>query len=330
MKRVGNLKNRIVDIDNIALAAYKTFKGHRWNKDVISFCADFEKNIYLIYNELKDETIIFGHYHYFKIFDPKERLICAAQLKERIVHHSIMNICHDVFDKMQIFDSYASRKGKGSYKAIEKVKRFSKTYQYFAKLDIRKYFDSIDHDILFSMLTHIFKDNWLLRLFKLIIDSYSTSKGKGIPIGNLSSQYFANLYLCELDHYMKEHMRINAYVRYMDDIIILADDKNAINKYVNAFFEYANKNLLLEVKPPFIGHVKHGIPFLGYRVFPYYIKLSSRSKRRYRHKLTILESLWKEGYISEDSYSKRVTQLFSFVSHADSRNFQKECLRIYG
>lgn len=330
MKRTGNLKDKIIALDNIALATHNTFKGHRWRKDVISFSNDYHFNIGKIRDVLKNETVTFGNYSYFRVFDPKERLICAASLIERIIHHSIMNVCHDYFEKKQIFDSYATRKGKGTYKAIDRVKSFTKQFPYFAKLDIRKYFDSIDHGVLNTMLMSMFKDEWLLRIFKCIIDSYFTTKGKGIPIGNLSSQYFANLYLSGLDHYMKENLKVKAYVRYMDDVVILASDKSILIDWVRVFKDYANENLHLELKPPIIGKVENGIPFLGYRVFPYHLQLSNRSKRRFRRKIRLYKQLWEDGYLSESAYSKRLSQLCAFTLHADCKAFRIKCIESIG
>lgn len=328
MKRVGGLKEQILDYDNIALGAYKAFKGHRSKSNVLTFCGDFDANIRQIMQSLEDESIALGQYTYFKIFDPKERLICAASLTERIVHHAIMNVCHKYFDRKLIYDSYASRLGKGVYKAINRVKAGLSSHPYFVKLDIRKYFDSVDHSTLLKMLNTMFKDRWLLHLFERIINSYETMPGKGLPIGNLTSQYFANLYLSPIDHHMKEDVKAPVYVRYMDDVVMLTDSRDEARRLASVFIEYANRFLRLEVKPPIIGKGRNGVPFLGYRIMPQRIELSGRSKRRFRHKLLLYSRLLSEGEITEQTYGMRVTQLCAFTQHSDSISFRKDCLRL--
>lgn len=326
MKRVGNLKEKIIDLDNIALAAYKTFRRHRRQKEVVAFCGDFQNNITRIREALDKGTMEIGKYSYFKIRDPKERLICAARLEERIVHHAIMNVCDEAFERKQIYDSYASRKGKGVYAALERVKSRLRQYPYFAKLDIRKYFDNIDHEILLGMLHNMIKDRWLMNLLERIIHSYNTLPGKGIPIGNLTSQYFANLYMCGLDHYMKEYGGVPLYVRYMDDVVILEKSRSEVRRHAECFTIYAENNLKLKVKPPVIGDGKSGVPFLGYKVGVYDMRLSGRSKRRFRHKLNLYGNLYADDYISEKCYSDRVTQLCAFTLHSDSFGFRRKCM----
>ena len=229
MKRVGNLKERIVDIDNVALAAHKAFRGKRGKSEVREFVKDFSTNISALRDEIESGNIIIGNYHYVTIFDPKERIICAADLKERILHHSIMNICHSRFDKALIYDTYATRPGKGVYAALDRARLAMCRYNYYAKLDVRKYYDNIDHTILKSIIRGLFKDKWLLTLLDRIIDSYSVYSGKGIPIGNLTSQYFANIYMSGLDHYMKETLSVPVYIRYMDDGVIFSNDKQFLH-----------------------------------------------------------------------------------------------------
>ncbi|MDE5996320.1 MAG: hypothetical protein K2G56_05315, partial [Eubacterium sp.] len=157
--------DKIASLDNIALAAYKSFRGKQHKATVIKFRKSFLENIENIRDEILEDRLKIGEYHRFTIFEPKERLICAAPLKQRILHHAIMNVCHGIFDKNQIFDSYASRPSKGSHKAVVRLKEMLGGYSYFVKLDIRKYFDSVDHAKLKIMLCHLFKDQDLLELF---------------------------------------------------------------------------------------------------------------------------------------------------------------------
>ncbi len=327
MRRAGNLKSRIVDYDNILLAVHKAFRGKRDKNDVKDFLKDFENNVAQIFNELLSGTIEFGNYNYFKIFDPKERLICAASIKERIVHHALMNICHEYFDRKLIFDSYATRPGKGIYSALEKAKRAVRRYKYFAKLDVRKYYDSIDHEVLKRKVARVIKDRWLLNIFDKIIESYSVIPGKGLPIGNLTSQYLANLYLSDLDHYMKESVSVPIYVRYMDDVLILMNNKEELKSAVRYYIDYAYIELKLTIKPPIIGESLSGIPFLGYTVKSGYLLLSGKSKRRFRHKLNSYDAKLKSGEFTEKDYSNHIIPLLAFTKHASCKSFRMSCLK---
>ncbi|HCS77897.1 MAG TPA: hypothetical protein DIW05_09500, partial [Syntrophaceae bacterium] len=152
MKSAGDLYRQIADRDNIRLAFLKAARGKQARRDVIDFRADFEENIKKLHAQLEERNPDIGHYRYFQVFDPKKRLICAASFPERVLHHAIMNVCEPVLESYAIDDSYACRKGKGGQKAILRAKEFAGRFDWFLKLDIRKYFDSIDHAILFAAL----------------------------------------------------------------------------------------------------------------------------------------------------------------------------------
>ncbi len=326
MKRVGNLKEKIVDIDNVALAAYKAFRGKRGKKEVRDFLSNFSERISELREEIENETVRVGDYHYFTIYDPKERIICAASLKERILHHSIMNVCHSRFDKALIFDTYATRPGKGVYAALYRAMSSMQKYVFYAKLDVKKYYDSIDHGVLKSMLRRMFKDKWLLGLLERIVDSYSVSTGKGIPIGNLTSQYFANIYMSGLDHYMKEKLSVPMYIRYMDDVLICCKDRYSLCNYVKVFKDYALNELQLEIKQPQLGKCCSGVSFLGYKVMPGFLLMNGRSKRRFRAKLLEYSNMYRNGELCEEEYSSRLSSLLAFTKHAKSRSYRKACV----
>ncbi len=268
MKRENDLIEKIAEPDNLRLAFWKARKAKEGKIEVAQFRMHLDKNLLSIREELLSGKLKVGNYHYFTIFDPKERLICAASFKERVLHHAIMNICHANFEKYQISGSYASRPGKGTYAALERAAVFQKKYKWFLKLDVRKYFDTIDHRILKRMLAKRFKDIALLNVFSNIIDSYQTSNGKGLPIGNLTSQYFANHYLALADHYIKEKLQALAYVRYMDDMVMWSDDKNTLLKIGNDFQSFIQSELQLSLKPVCLNTTDKGLPFLDYLLYP--------------------------------------------------------------
>lgn len=262
-----------------------------------------------------------GHYHYFMIHDPKERLICAASFPERVLHHALMNICHEYFDRTLIYDTYATRIGKGTYAALERASQGVKCYAYVVKLDVRKYFDSIRHDVLKEKLAKLFKDKTLLAIFDQLIESYHTTDKSGLPIGNLTSQYFANLYLSDIDHYIKERYQIPIYVRYMDDMLLFADSKKRLKRVVEQI-QMQMQQIGLTLKPALMLRAEQGVPFLGYRVYPHKILLSGRSKRRFAHNIQLLEQMRIAGKIGEEDYMRHVVPLVEYTRWAYSKTYR--------
>lgn len=323
MRRVGNLMGRIADYDNIQLAFIKSCRGKQAKREVLEFRADYDRNINEIRKSLLLGDIQVGNYSYFKIYDPKERLICAASFRERVIHHAIMSVCHQYFERTLIYDTYATRIGKGVYKALEKAKIAAAKYRYVAKLDFRKYFDSIDHDILKQKLERLFKDKDLLRLFCKIIDSYQVENGKGLPIGNLTSQYFANYYLSSLDHKMKEDLRVALYLRYMDDILIMDNDRTILTQLVGVVRECSENDLKLQLKQPIYRSCKMGVSYLGYIVKPYILLLNGRSKRRFREKMICYSKMFEQGLMCEEEYQQHLLPLLAFASYSNNKAFQK-------
>jgi len=249
MKRVNNLLPLIEDMGNLRLAFWKAGKGKRHAAAVLVYQENLEVNLRELQGQIRAGCVAVGDYRYFLVYEPKEREICASAFREQVLHHALMNVCHPHFDRKLIHDCYASRKGKGTYAALERAKDYTRKYSWYLKLDVRKFFASIHHDVLKGQLAAMFKEERLLRIFFQIIDSYEASQGRGVPIGNLTSQYFANHYLSGLDHYIKEQLGMEAYVRYMDDMVLWNDDKmvlKAVDKVVTAYLENC---LQLELKP---------------------------------------------------------------------------------
>ncbi len=283
MKREGNLMSKIACFENLQLAYYKAKKGKETKPEVWEYGKDLTANLRLLQHQLNTGSVAVGNYHYFNIYDPKTRRICAAP--KRVLHHAMMNICHPVFENYQIADSYATRLQKGTHKAIDKACRFQARYAYFLKMDVRKYFDSIDHQVLLTLLSKAFKDSKLLDLFSKIVFTYQTISGKGLPIGNLTSQYFANHYLAVADHYIKEVLQIKAYIRYMDDFVIWHYHPQELQSIGQSIIEHLEKVLHLQLKTFSLNTCLHGLSFLGYRLFPNKMLLTNRSKMRYIEKI---------------------------------------------
>ncbi|MEA3391772.1 MAG: RNA-directed DNA polymerase, partial [Candidatus Marinimicrobia bacterium] len=281
-------------------------------------------------DQIINVEIDIGHYHYFTIHDPKERVICAASFPERVLHHAIMNICHPIFERHLIIDTYATRVGKGTYKALDRAKKYVKQYSCYCKMDVRKYFDSIPHDILFSKLEKLFKDEKLLNIFRKIIKSYQVSEGKGIPIGNLTSQYFANHYLSSVDHVAKESLGIKAYVRYMDDILFFSESKSVVKALHKDIKTNIEEDQELELKASQINYCYQGVPFLGYRLYPSKVLLNKRSKNRLITKMKLYNNLLKSGKWDERNYQQHITPLLAFSNYANVKKLRKNIISKLG
>lgn len=330
MKRKGYLIEEIADLNNLMLAFYKAAKGKTQSPPVMCYREHLAENLQRLRSQLITGSVDVGKYNHFKIFDPKERMICAAAFDERVLHHALMNVCHPVFERHLISDSYATRIGKGTYKALEKAKKGVGQYEYVAKLDIRKYFDSIPHDLMIEKLGRIFKDKTLLDIFRAIIESYQSdysdkNRHRGIPIGNLTSQYLANHYLSATDHFIKERLRVPLYIRYMDDMLLMGDDRQLLREQVQAVRDILAEEGL-ELKPVVLNRASQGVSFLGYRLYPHRMLLNRRSKLRFRTKMFLCENNLNEGEWSEQEYQNHVIPLLSFVQHAYTKRFRKEIL----
>lgn len=329
MKRAGNLLNQIANLANLYHAFWKAGKGKRHKEEYLNYQNNLDINILTLRKQILAGKVHVGDYHFFKIYDPKERKICAAHFSERVLHHAIMNICHDVFEKKQIFDSYASRKDKGTYAAIDRAKFYTRKYKYYLKLDFRKYFASLNHDVLKSQLVCLFKDDKLLDIYFQIIDSYSDTPATGVPIGNLTSQYFANHYLSLADHFAKEKLKSRAYVRYMDDVVLWANDKDELLGTGNHFKDWCERILILKLKPFCLNYSSFGLPFLSYRIFPGKILLSQKSKKRFKNKWVSYNEILSSGVWNQKEYQNHIRPLFAFVEKANSYGFRKKLLQKY-
>lgn len=322
MKRAGNLFERIVDRQNIRYAFMKAIRGKRSSPAVLLFCRHVDSNLDKIRNRLLSLEPGWGRYRSFIITDPKERMISAAPIEERIMHHAIMNVLEPFFERHLVYHSYACRRGKGTHAAVLRAFHNVKSSGYFLKLDIRKYFDSIDHANLKTMISRLIKDGRVLHLLNGIIDSYYTSDGKGLPIGNLTSQFFANLYLSPLDHYIIEKVKPGGFVRYMDDFVLWHKDKNSLKAMRDLVGRYVSENLKLTLKPPIIDSSKNGLPFLGFLIKDSGIYLLQSSKRRIVSRARTISAELAAGIIDERKAAERVTSVHAAVLLARTRVFR--------
>ena len=323
MKRQGQLLEEIADLKNLYEAFYKAQKGKVSKHYVYAYKMQLQQNLKRLQQQLLSGEVETGGYHTFTIYDPKKRLICATPFSQRVLHHALMNVCHASFEKQQIATSFASRPGKGTYSALDKARDYHRHYRWFLKLDVRKYFESIDHTILKQQLYGMFKEKHLLMILDKIIDSYSTTAEKSLPIGNLTSQYFANHYLSVADHYLKQVLRIPACVRYMDDMVLWHHDKEALLEIGYRFQEYLARELQLQLKPFCLNESSKGLPFLGYLLFPECVRLARRSKKRFIQKSRLYDYYLQTGRWSQKEFANHTMPLVSFTEYANAKEFRK-------
>jgi hypothetical protein len=285
--------------------------------------ADLDTNLARLRTQLLEDTVPLGRFHQFTIYDPKERRITAPCFEERLLHHAILNVCEPVFERWLIHDTYACRVGKGRIACLARAQRFARQFPVFLKLDIRKYFDSIDHATLGRMLERRFKDQRLLRLFHRIIDGYAVAPGKGVPIGSLTSQHFANFYLGWFDRFVKERLRIPGYVRYMDDMALWSESADELKSALSAVRQFLGDELQLELKPvPYLNRSARGMDLLGCRMFPTHQVLNARSRRRFRRKLRAMEQSHTRGDWTELELQQRGQALVAFTRTPELKSWR--------
>jgi retron-type reverse transcriptase len=281
----NNLYEKIYAIDNLYLASKKALKGKKSTQSASEFWMNEDKEIFKIHQLLKDKRYTFGRYREFNINDKGIlRKISAAPFRDRVVHHAIMNIIEKDFEKSFIYDTYANRKNKGVSKALYRVKYYMKKYKYYLKIDIQKYFPSIDHEILKQQLLKKIKCEDTMHLLSQLIDTSNKQHNayfyfkddtlfspydnkKGIPLGNLTSQFFGNVYLNRFDHYVKEVLGL-AYIRYVDDMILFSNEK--LDFILKNTKEYLSRfRLKVHPKKIVFGLTKNGVEILGHKIYEF-------------------------------------------------------------
>lgn len=277
MKRKGNFYEEIYSFDNLYKSYLKVRKNKRYKREILEFSFYLEENLIKIQKELKEETYTHGGYRKFIVHDSKKREIKAPQVRDRLVHHALCNTISSLFDNTFCYYSYACRKGKGNHRAITDLKRIlkNKGSYYCLKADISRYFDSVDTTVLYQLIQRKIKDKKVLSLINIIIKSNK----KGIPIGNLTSQLFANIYLNEMDQFIKRELKAKCYFRYMDDFLIIDKDKKELKSIKDKLEVFLRNNLILNYKEKAtnIFPVLNGIDFLGYIVFEKYMMLRKKT-----------------------------------------------------
>ena len=323
MKTEKQLLDKICSPGNALLAYRKARKCKRYRPDVLQFEANREINLLRAIEDLKNGTYTAGKYFVFKVFEPKERLIMALPFYDRVIQHMIVNVVEPIFNRRFIMHSYACRKDKGVHEASKALARWLYNLQvrqgkkiYAIKADVHHYFQSIDHEILKAEVRRYISDKAVIKLLDYIIDYNGIyPDGVGIPVGNLTSQIFANVYLNILDHYIKHNIGVQYYIRYMDDFVILGEDPAELRELLGKIEKFLNEKLRLSLNPKTkIIAAKNGVDFAGYRHFPSFVICRKAATRRIRKLIHSFET----GEISEEYFNKSIESRMGHIEHADT------------
>ncbi len=292
------------------------------------FERNLERNIFYLHRQLLAKTYRHSDYSSFYIHDPKVRHIRKACVRDRLVHQTAYTSLTQIFDPKLIRDVYSSRLGKGTHRAVKilrgmslKVSRNLTRDCWALKCDVRRFYDTVDHEILIQLLKKTIDDEDAIWLLREIIDSFQCegTPGKGLPIGNLTSQIFTNVYLGELDRFIKHELRMKYYLRFADDLLILSHSKSGLEDTLLRLKEFLRERLQLEFHPKKVTlkPLCHGVDFLGYVTLPHHRVLRTTTRRRMRRRLTEKLHLYHEGAISGDSFNQTVQSYLGLLSHAD-------------
>ena len=342
MKTYKKLYEKLYSTENLNSAFRKARKGKSKKDYVIDFELDLERNIGLLQRDLKLGKYIPTKLKKFIIRDPKTRTIHASVFRDRVVHHAIVNILQPIYEKRFIYDSFASRKSKGTHSAIERFESFvnkvssngrmiNKAFGhnsikgYVLKAYIKSYFATMDHEVLINILRKKIKDEDFIRLIKKILNNFETNKhGKGLPLGNYTSQFFANVYLNHLDYFVKHKLKAKYYIRYVDDFVVLHKNKEILLEYMNKIGKYL-QFLKLDLHPDKteIQALRNGITFLGYRVFYHYRLLRKRNIRYFQRRLKEKIGFYRCGLISKKELESFLQGWQGYSNFANTYNFNK-------
>lgn len=304
---------------------------------MVAFSGKAEEHLFDLIWDLRNGEYVHGQYSRFVVHDPKRREIAKAPVRDRVLHHAIHRVLAPMFDSGFIFDSYSSRSGKGTHRAVLRLKSFIlKTTQngsktgWVLKCDIKKFFDSIDHEILFGLVREKIEDEKLLEVIEKIIRSYEKEGGKGIPLGNLTSQLFSNVYFDPFDQYVKRAQGIKHYLRYADDFVILDCNRRELEKFVLILGDYLEENLHLKfhLGKISIKKVHQGIDFLGYVVFPTHIVLRTKTKRRMLRKIQKIKIEFENKIINRKKFDSVIQSYLGILKHCRGNKIRGEIERI--
>ena len=345
MKTYNKIYPQICSVENLNLAFKKAKKGKSKKDYIISFESKLNEEINKLHLELISKTYNPTPLKKFIIRDPKLRTIHSSIFRDRVVHHAIINILEPIFDKIFIYDSFASRYKKGTHKAVVRFKSFLRKVSgngglikkafnnnsvkgFVFKADIKHYFNSMDHEVLIEILERKIKDEELIWLIRAILNNFETPvKGKGLPLGNYTSQFFGNVYLNELDYYIKHILKAKYYIRYVDDFVILHKNKKRLEYFAKHIKNYL-PCLKIQIHPDKskIYALRNGITFLGYRIFYHHNLLKKRNLKSFIKKFEKDVRLYNNNFLSKEQLDNKLNGWFGYSQWADTYKFRQKIL----
>lgn len=348
MKTYKHLYEQIWDFENLYLAYRRARKGKRGRPQAAAFERIQDDELLALQDELRDFTYTPGRYHSFFIHDPKRRLISAAPFRDRVVHHALCRIIEPIWERRFIDDTYANRVGKGTHRALDRATQYARRYGHFLQCDIRQFFPSVDHSILRAELARLIADRDALWLCDRILasgvgvladeyemawfpgdDLLATGRPRGLPIGNLTSQWWANVYLNGFDHFVKRELKCRAYVRYVDDLLLFSNDRRHLLDWRAAVIEkLASLRLRLHEDCARVYPTASGIPFLGFRLYPDHRRLKRRKVVLYRRRLRRLLGQYASGGVSFAQLDASLRGWINHVEHGDTWGLRRSMLNI--
>ncbi|MGK0188650.1 MAG: RNA-directed DNA polymerase [Verrucomicrobiales bacterium] len=345
MKRHKHLWGKIVTFDNLSTAAREAMRGKRGKSAAARFFTSWEKDVVVLERELQEGTYLPGAYHYFYIHDPKTRQVAATPFRDRVVHHALVRVLEPLFERRFIEDSFACRKGKGTHAGMRRALQLAKRYRYALKCDIRRYFPPIDQGLLTGMISRVVGDQEALGLVDLILRTHvdridrvwplgaslfdATEKRLGLPIGNLTSQFFANIYLDRFDHFVKQDLRVKGYLRYVDDFLLFSDDRAELKQLGRQCAAHLAE-ISLEIHPDKyrLLPTDKGVDFCGYVVCgDGRIKVRSSSVRRFQKRYLALCGQLERGRLDATELTRSVKAWIAHAEHAQSWGLRRDVLR---
>jgi RNA-directed DNA polymerase len=316
MRRAGNLFDQTCDFAHLLRSAKRARQGCGWTEETAQFFFHIEPELITLQQEMVEGSYRPGAYRFFEVKDPKRRTIAVAPFRDRVTHHALVAVMEPIFERCFIHDSYATRKGKGAHLAVEKAQSFCRKWPWYMRMDVEKFFDNVDHDILLTLVARKIKDRKFLDLLERIIRNASLS-GIALPIGNLTSQFLANIYLDPLDHHIKERWCIPGYVRYMDDWVIFTEEKVDLLCVRPKIEEFLKERLRLRLKPTgtWINRSAHGLSFVGWRIFPHHVRQRPKTRKRTLKRLDERIMQWRAGTIDDASLASSLSSVIGHMRH---------------
>ena len=346
-KCYDNLFDSVTCFDNLYQAYRQAAKGKRGNNEAVAaFEIDLEAHLLQLQRELQTGRYRPGAYHSFHIRDPKHRLISAAPFRDRVVHHALCIVIEPIFERTFIGDSYANRIGKGSHAALDRAQQLARRYRYVLQCDIRQFFPSVDLIILYKILSRKIADPQVLELCRRILkggsnvlkneydmvyfpgdDLLAAARPRGLPIGNLTSQFWANVYMNELDQFVKRELRCRGYLRYMDDFLLFSDSKEVLWHWKRAVRErLARLRITLHERASTVYPVTNGIPFLGFRLYPDHRRLKRRNGEMFGRRLKRHYRALARGEIDLETMNTSVRGWIAHAEHGDTWRLRRSLL----